>query len=219
MSGPEADQSASEAQAKQTLIERFNVSRETMNALHEYETLLKKWTRQINLVGPSTISHFWERHALDCAQVLPLLGPEVQTAADFGTGAGLPGLILARLLHDRSAAAHTTLIEASSKRCGFLREAARTLGVHVDIVQSKIEDTPARTVDFVTARAFAPLDKLLGYSYPWAQKGARMLFFKGEDVQREIDQASTNWSFQSRVTSSLTDSRGCLLEITNLQPR
>jgi 16S rRNA (guanine527-N7)-methyltransferase len=211
--------SAREKWAKDTLKSTFNVSRETMEALSHYETLLIKWAKQINLVGPSTLTHFWERHVLDCAQVLPLAGPDVATAADFGTGAGLPGLIIARLMQDRSPDAHMTLVEASAKRCGFLREAARTLDVGVTIHQQKIEDTPAQAVELVTARAFAPLDKLLSYAHPWSQKGAKLIFFKGEDVQREIDQASTNWAFQSRVTQSITDSRGCLLEIVNLRRR
>jgi 16S rRNA (guanine527-N7)-methyltransferase len=219
VSPPSPPLSARETWAKDTLQSAFNVSRETMIALTHYEALLIKWAKQINLVGPSTLTHFWERHVLDCAQVLPLAGQEVATAADFGTGAGLPGLIIARLMQDLAPTAHMTLVEASAKRCGFLREAARTLDVAVTIHQQKIEVIPAQAVDLVTARAFAPLDKLLTYAYPWSQKGAQLIFFKGEDVQREIDQASTNWAFQSRVTQSITDSRGCLLEIMNLQRR
>jgi 16S rRNA (guanine527-N7)-methyltransferase len=209
----------SEVAAKDELVARFNVSRETLLALESYEALIKKWAHQINLIGPSTINHFWTRHVLDCAQLLPLSGSGTTKAADFGTGAGLPGLILARLLQDQVDHGQMILVEASAKRCGFLREGARTLGVNVKIIQEKIETVMPEKVDFVTARAFAPLTKLLEYSYPWSQQGARLVFFKGEDVQREIDQASTNWTFQSRVTPSITDSRGCLVEIEDLKPR
>jgi 16S rRNA (guanine527-N7)-methyltransferase len=211
--------SAAEVRAKEILQTEFNVSRETLLDFEGYEALLKKWAKQINLIGPSTVTHFWSRHVLDCAQVLPLAGPNVVTAADFGTGAGLPGLILARLLQDQSPKAHMILVEASAKRCGFLREAARLLGVATTIINDKIEITPAQPVNLVTARAFAPLDKLLAFAYPWAGLQARLIFFKGEDVQREIDEASTNWAFQSRVTQSITDSRGCLVEILDLRPR
>jgi 16S rRNA (guanine527-N7)-methyltransferase len=214
---PDLALSANEQAAKERFVAEFNVSRETLDYFERYRALLIKWAAQINLVGPSTLSHFWERHMLDSAQVLPIAGQRINTVADFGTGAGLPGLVLARLLKDQNDASHVTLVEVSAKRCGFLREAARALDVSVTIVQEKIEDTKPFGVNIITARAFAPLEKLLGYSEPWMQLGARALFLKGEDVQHEIDQASTNWSFQSRVTQSLTDSRGCVLEIINLQ--
>jgi 16S rRNA (guanine527-N7)-methyltransferase len=213
------DLSVSEVAAKRKLVSEFNVSRETLLALEDYEAILKKWASQINLIGPSTVNYFWARHVLDCAQLLPLAGEGVRTAADFGTGAGLPGLICARLFQDLTPNAHMILIEASVKRCGFLREAARILGVNASIINEKIEVTPPKRVDLVTARAFAPLVKLLGYAHPWAELGARLVFFKGEDVQREIDEASTSWMFQSIVTPSVSDSRGCLIEITSLAPR
>lgn len=195
----------------------FNVSRETMDALERYRLLLVKWSKQINLVGPSTVTHFWERHVLDCAQVFEIAGPEVRKIADFGSGAGLPGIILAALLADCTDEYEVTLVEVSGKRCGFLREAARTLNIKINIAQEKIESVAPFPVELVTARAFAPLDKLLDYAHEWAGKGARIVFLKGEDVQREIDQASTNWAFQSRINTSVTDSRGCVLEILDLK--
>jgi 16S rRNA (guanine527-N7)-methyltransferase len=195
----------------------YNVSRETMNGLERYRLLLVKWAKQINLVGPSTLEHFWQRHVLDCAQVLRVAGNKMCSVADFGSGAGFPGLILAALLADKRSDYKVTLVEVSGKRCGFLREAARALNVKVTIIQEKIEVVEPFAVDLVTARAFAPLDKLLDYTHAWAEKGARIVFLKGEDVQREIEQASTNWAFQSRINTSVTDSRGCVVEILDLK--
>jgi 16S rRNA (guanine527-N7)-methyltransferase len=206
----------SEELARKTLEEDYSVSRETLILLENYQNLLIKWAKQINLVGQSTIAHFWQRHILDCAQILPFTGGPISTFADFGTGAGLPGLILASLLRDQGGSYRGQLIEASSKRCGFLREAARVLQVDVTIHHQKIETVTPFRVDLITARAFAPLSKLLEYSYPWASQGARLIFFKGDDVQSELREASTSWAFQSRINTSVTDSRGCLVEITNL---
>ncbi len=203
--------------AKQRLSSDYNVSRETMLALESYRDLLVKWAAQINLVGPSTLQHFWARHVLDCAQILPIAGTEARSFADFGSGAGLPGLIIASQLADISPSYEVILVEASAKRCGFLREAARTLGLKVSIIQEKIETVVPTRVDVVTARAFAPLEKLLAYAAPWGEMGARIIFLKGEDVQREIDQASTRWAFQSKIKPSVTDSRGCVVEITDLK--
>jgi 16S rRNA (guanine527-N7)-methyltransferase len=209
----------SDSIARQKLERDFDVSRETIEALDRYQALLNKWAGQINLVGPSTLSHFWSRHVLDSAQLIPLAGQDVTRIADFGSGAGLPGLVLAALIMETRPNHHITLVEISAKRCGFLREAARTLGVNVTIVQDKIENVTPTPLDFVTARAFAPLEKLLNYAHPWAELGARILFLKGEEVQREIDQASTNWAFQSRINTSVTDSRGCVIEILDLKRR
>jgi 16S rRNA (guanine527-N7)-methyltransferase len=209
--------SSDEFRAREKLQSDYSVSRETMSALDAYEALLKKWAKQINLVGPSTIQSFWQRHALDSAQILTISGPGTSRIADFGSGAGLPGLILAALIADKQPDHLVTLVESSAKRCGFLREASRVLGVKTAIQHIKIEALAPVTVDFVTARAFAPLDKLLNYAQPWAQKGARIIFLKGADVQQEIDEASTSWSFQAHIKTSVTDSRGCVLEILNLQ--
>ncbi len=207
----------SEVRARQILTDDYNVSRETMERFESYRKLLLKWAAQINLVGPATLDHFWARHALDSAQLSSFVAGQVHTFADFGSGAGLPGLILAAMLADKQSDYRATLVEASAKRCGFLREAARTLNVNVEIVQAKLETISPIRVDLVTARAFAPLEKLLTYSYPWSELGARIIFLKGGDVQAEIDQASTNWSFQSRIVTSVTDSRGCVVEILNLK--
>jgi 16S rRNA (guanine527-N7)-methyltransferase len=206
-----------EVQARETLITQQDVSRETMEAFERYRQLLLKWAVQINLVGPSTLAHFWERHILDCAQLMSIMGETTGSVVDFGSGAGLPGLVIAKLFKDRGRESSVTLVEVSAKRFAFLREAARALDVHVTIIQEKIEVVPAIPVGVVTARAFAPLSKLLDYAQPWAELGARVVFLKGEDVQREIDEASTNWAFRSSVSRSGTDSRGCVIEISNLQ--
>jgi 16S rRNA (guanine527-N7)-methyltransferase len=206
-----------EITAKARLQTDFDVSRETMDALERYRILLLKWAGHINLVGPSTLVQFWQRHILDSAQILMQAGTRQLSVADFGSGAGLPGLVLAALINDKSTDYKVHLVEASAKRCGFLREAARTLDIKAEIIQQKIEDVSPIKVDLVTARAFAPLEKLLGYASPWAQLGARIIFLKGSDVQSEIDEASTKWAFQSRINKSLTDPRGCVVEILDLR--
>ena len=207
----------SEAQAKDQLVSDYFVLRETIDAIELYQVLLTKWAQHINLVGPATLNHFWERHVLDSAQILHVVDPDTVSIVDIGSGAGLPGLILAKILQDQSRPTDLTLIEMSAKRCGFLREATRALNVVVSIEQKKIELVKAVPVSLVTARAFAPLNKLLDHAHPWAALGARLVFLKGQDVQREIDEASTTWSFQSKVTPSSTRSNGCMVEISNLK--
>lgn len=207
-----------EERARDAFAATYHVSRETLAALERYRLLLLKWANHINLIGPSTKDRFWQRHILDCAQILSVAGPEISSLVDFGSGAGLPGLVLAALLQERRENHQVTLIEVSAKRCSFLREAARALNVTINLRQAKIADVIPFEANLVTARAFAPLATLLAYAHPWTQLGARMIFLKGEDVQTEIQEASTNWRFQTSIRTSVTDPRGRVVEIFDLRP-
>jgi 16S rRNA (guanine527-N7)-methyltransferase len=209
------DQQGGQAQAQGWLQDNLNVSRETLDKLEAYSALLVKWAPKINLIGTSTIETLWTRHIIDSAQLLWIAGPAALRWVDFGSGAGLPGLIIAILLSE-TPASEVTLVEPSAKRCAFLREAARRCGAKIIIMEQKIEEVEARAVDIVTARAFAPLDALLAHTYPWLQFGGKALFPKGQDVQREQALASTNWAFRHKLHTSLTDARGCILEVEGL---
>lgn len=196
----------------------YGVSRETIDRFLAYQAILSKWAPRINLVGASTLGSFWDRHILDSAQILPLASPEAKTWVDFGSGAGFPGLVIAALIQPLDGA-QVTLIEASTKRCGFLREAARAMEVKVEIVNDKLENVMPRPVDIITARAFTALDRLLAYANPWQGSQTQALFPKGGEVSAELEQASTNWIFKSTIHPSVSDARGCIVEITECQLR
>ena len=132
------------------------VSRETLARLEAYVGLLTAWNRRINLVGPRTIGDIWRRHILDAAQLLPFIPPKTRVLLDIGSGAGLPGLVLAML-----GGAETHLVEADQRKCVFLREAARITGTKLHIHAQRLEKCPRFRVDLLTARAFAPLSDLL----------------------------------------------------------
>jgi 16S rRNA (guanine527-N7)-methyltransferase len=206
-------------EAVQTLLmSDYGVSRETIERFLAYQAILTKWAPRINLVGASTLGSFWDRHILDSAQILPLARPDAKSWVDFGSGAGFPGLVIAALVQPLDGA-QVTLIESSTKRCGFLREAARAMQVQVDIVNDKLENVKPRPVDIITARAFTALDRLLAYAEPWQGPQTQALFPKGEEVSSELAQASTNWLFKSTIHPSLSDARGCIIEITECQAR
>lgn len=196
----------------------YGVSRETLDRFETYQAILNKWAPRINLVGASTLSAFWDRHILDSVQIMPLARTTARSWVDFGTGAGFPGLVIAALLAD-SHHGQVHLIEASTKRCAFLREAARAMQVTVEIINAKLEDVPPKKVDVITARAFTSLDRLLNYATPWQGHGTQALFPKGEEVSVELNQASTNWLFKSTLHHSVSDARGCILEITDWQSK
>ena len=179
-----------------------------------YRGMLVAANLQMNLVGPSTLEDFWVRHFLDSAQ-LASLAPGARSWADLGTGAGLPGLILGILLKG-NVNAQVHLVESQAKKCRFLSEVAQALDLPVKVHNARAESLRL-TVDVVTARACAPLKKLLGYADPYFRRGALGLFLKGEGVDLEIADARSAWQFKSEVTPSASDERGRVLWISELR--
>lgn len=196
----------------------FPVSRETLDRLALYESLLRHWQKSINLVAPDSLSDIWHRHFADSAQLLPL-APGTRHWLDLGSGAGFPGMIVAILLANRDARVH--LCESSAKKCAFLAEVARKTGAPVEIHQTRIESfvlgSTVAGVEVVTARALAPLSQLLDLSAPLLCRGARGLFLKGRRTGDEIAQARRAWTFDVRLHDSLTDPEGRIVGITGLK--
>jgi 16S rRNA (guanine527-N7)-methyltransferase len=181
--------------------------------LERYRTYLVEWNEKMNLVGPATLDIFWSRHAWDSAQILPL-APDAKTWADLGTGAGLPGVVLAILGKDRPNF-HVHLVDSLAKRCRFLSEVVSGLGLPATVHNSRAEDL-ALTVDIVTARACAPMSRLLGYAQPYLKRGAEALFLKGQDVASELEDAAKTWTFEADVSPSLSDARGQIVRVRRL---
>ena len=178
-----------------------------------YLALLTEWNEKMNLVGPSALAEFWPRHAFDSAQLLRFSG-EAVTWADLGAGAGFPGLVLAILLKGR-AGAKVHLVESMSKRCRFLAEVAAQLALPVEIHNARAEDLGIR-VDIVTARACAPLPRLLGYAEPYLRRGATGLFLKGQDVVSELTEAAKYWKFEAELSASSSSPDGRILQVKGL---
>ncbi|CAN7323562.1 16S rRNA (guanine(527)-N(7))-methyltransferase RsmG [Caulobacter sp. LjRoot300] len=182
--------------------------------LTRFQALLAEWNAVMNLVGPATIAPYWNRHAWDSAQLLRL-APDARTWADLGAGAGLPGVVLAILLKD-TPGAKVHLVESMAKRCRFLRAAADELGLPVEIHNARAEDLDLK-VDVVTARACAPMVRLLGYAQPYLKRGAVAWFLKGQDVASELAEAATHWKFESDLRPSLSDPRGQIVQVKGLK--
>ncbi|ATC33613.1 16S rRNA (guanine(527)-N(7))-methyltransferase RsmG [Caulobacter vibrioides] len=181
--------------------------------LARFQELLAEWNEVMNLVGPLTIATYWTRHVLDSAQLIPL-APDATTWADLGAGAGLPGVVLAILLKGR-AGAKVHLVESMAKRCRFLEVVAKDLDLPVQIHNARAEDLKLK-VEVVTARACAPMTKLLGFAEPYLHKGALGLFLKGQDVEAELAEARKAWTFESQLRTSQSDPRGRIVQVKRL---
>lgn len=187
----------SEAQA------RLNVPRETLDRLTSFVDLLRAENERQNLVSKASLDAVWSRHILDSAQLARFAPAEAQTWLDLGTGAGFPGLMVP-LFHPR---ADAILVESRRLRVDFLRAAASVLGIaqRIEILPARLEAVPARAVDVISARAFAPLPKLLALAERFSTSGTVWILPKGRNAKSELDAARTSWQGDFRLEPSLTD--------------
>ena len=197
----------------------FSVSRETSKRLIRYEELLRRWQKAVNLVAPGTLNDVWSRHFADSAQLARLVPPSAQSLMDMGAGGGFPGLVLAIVLAERGPM-RVTLVESDNRKAAFLREVARQTGTPVDILSARIEKPETRSkvqaVDVITARALAPLSRLLSLSVPYFAPGSVGLFLKGRDIQGEIEAAEAEWRFDLELVASVTDAEGRIAVVRNV---
>ncbi len=193
------------------------VSRETLDRFVLWRARLEETNTHTNLVGRATLSDFWRRHAFDSWQLLGL-APDAARWADLGAGAGFPGLAIAFGLMDRGVAgAHVTCIESIAKKAAFIRSVARETGAPVTVIADRVEHLdPVPAVDAVTARAMAPLPKLLGYVHPFVEKGAVALLPKGARHGEELTAARKSWTFDLEVIPSATAPEAAILKIRTL---
>ena len=201
----------------------FAVSRETIGRLEVYASLLERWQKTINLVAPSTVDDVWHRHIADSAQLVALAPDGPLRWLDLGSGGGFPGLVAAMMLAERHGSL-VTLIESDARKCAFLREVARQTGLaallRVDILTSRIElaanTSSVGPVDVISARALAPLDRLLGWCQPFFGAGTIGLLPKGADVAAELVAAEKNWYFQFELIASRTQTDGRVVVVKEL---
>lgn len=201
----------------------YPVSRETMQRLETYGSLLAAWQQKTNLVAPSTLDHFWRRHVADSLQCLALK-PETSVWADLGSGGGFPGLAIAVANAGRPDRQHH-LVESIHKKCAFLREVARHTGARATVHCERIESAAKGIAELpqppqiVTARALTSLDKLLALSEPLLAAGAIALFHKGREFEAELRECNGLWRFDLIVHPSRIEADSVLLEISRLQRR
>lgn len=191
-------------------------STDQMRDLSDFLDRLTAANAVMNLVGPDSLPDFWNRHAFDSAQLIDL-NPEALTWADLGAGAGFPGVVLAILMKGRPGA-HVWLIDSLGKRCRFLEEIVDALDLPATVITGRAEEQRLK-VDVVTARAVAPMEKLLGYAQPYMDRGAQGLFLKGEKAETELQTAWASWTFEADLSVSRSDPRGRIVTIRSLHAR
>ena len=194
------------------------VSRETLERVHVYLEVLEEWRERINLIGPGEGRHLWRRHVLDSLQLIAQIPGDAAKIVDLGSGAGFPGLLIACAVAERPGAS-VTLVEKSVRKSQFLQAAIAEVGLPARTLNVRIEEAPREKFDLLTARALAPLPKLLGYAHAWLKPSGKALLMKGKDTAAELAEARADWTFEMSDRASLSSPEGRVLEVSSISPR
>ncbi len=193
-------------------LEHLNVSRETIRRLEIFARLLGKWNNSINLVSSVSLADLWARHIADSIQVFRA-APGARQWLDLGSGGGFPGLIVAILAVDEAPDLMVSLIESDHRKAAFLRTAARESGADCQVISARIEKTPEKQADIVSARALADLTTLLEYAQRHLKSTGTALFPKGVGWKKELISARRQWRFHVDVIESQTKPGAVILKI------
>ena len=196
---------------------RADVSRETADRLLVHADLVLKWNPRVNLISGSTAPEILERHVVDSLQIAALCRELDGHWADFGTGGGFPGLVVAIMLADRRPDIRVTLVESDKRKAAFLRAAATELGLTVTILSKRIEALPPLQATTISARALAPLVKLLEYAEIHLADNGQCLFHKGAHFRAELAESLEKWRYQSDILPSETNPQSVILRIKDLR--
>lgn len=194
---------------------RANISRETLSRFKLYVSILEDWNARQNLVSRASLEQVWLRHFWDSAQLAEFVPPDAGALVDLGSGAGFPGLVLAEMLRAREL--RIVLYEATQKKREFLNAIAGRLGLPVEVRGTRIEESKPEAFDVITARACAPLPKLLGYAQRFWGSRSVALLLKGQTLGPELTKAHKCWKMSLQKHPSRSSPTGVVLEIRGLE--
>ena len=198
--------------SKADIVSEFYLNKTQVDKVDFYLSSIIKHNKHTNLVGKSTIENIWERHVLDCLQLTKHITNKKLKILDFGTGAGLPGVLLSIAGYQK-----VLMIDSVKKKTDFVRTIIKELSLTAKIQNKRIEKPPTSQHDIIVSRALAPLVKLLTYARMYSNKNTTSLFLKGRNAISEIDIASKVYFFEFEKIKSLSSDDGCVLKINNIR--
>ena len=203
-----------EAEARAWVEREYDVPRETMERLDQFAALLRDESCRHNLISKATLDSIWARHIADSAQLLRFADSPERAWLDLGSGAGFPGLIVAALHRGP-----VTLVEERRLRAEFLQRAAAVLQVDVEIAAARVERMAPRPFDVISARAFAPLPKLLELGTAFSTIKTVWILPKGKNAATELAALDSSWQGDFRLEPSLTDPEAEIIVATGVRRR
>ena len=201
------------------ILDKFNVSRETYYILDEFRELVLHKNKEINLVSVKTVDNFIERHIIDCAQAIDFIDKNNKICTDLGSGAGLPGIVLAIVLRDKNINMKMNLYEKSNHKSSFLRQVVKKLKLDVQILQKDIFKEENLISGSIVARAFKPLPIILELVEKNFKNYTNLIVFMGKNGKQLIEEAFKNCEFEYKEKRSLTSNDSFLINIKNIKKK
>lgn len=192
------------------MVDNLNVSREVNHALLNYQNLLLKWNKAINLISRNSEKDIWERHILDSLQLLKYIDFS-DKIIDIGSGGGFPGIVLSIC-----GVKNTVLIESDKKKSVFLAQASKLSSNKIIIVDERIDEKFNMNCDILTSRGFSSVTNILGVT-EGIKIQKKMLLLKGKNYEKEIIEAQKHWVFDFNLHNSITSGEGKIVEIFNIK--
>ena len=192
------------------MVDNLNVSREVNHHLLNYQNLLLKWNKAINLISRNSQKDIWERHILDSLQLLKYIDFS-DMIIDIGSGGGFPGIVLSIC-----GVKNTVLIESDKKKSVFLAQAAKLSSNKIIIVDERIDEKFNMNCDILTSRGFSSVTNILGVT-EGIKIQKKMLLLKGKNYEKEIIEAQKHWVFDFNLHNSITSGEGKIVEIFNIK--
>tara|TARA_Y100000590_G_scaffold92493_1_gene104548 strand:- start:6888 stop:7520 length:633 start_codon:yes stop_codon:yes gene_type:complete len=204
---------------KYKLLSRFNVSRETYYLLEHFKELLLEKNKEINLISRINNDNFTERHIVDCAQAIDFIDLKQKICTDLGSGAGLPGIVLAILMKGRNIRTKMSLFEKSYRKSNFLREISKKLKLDVKINKKDIFKENNSDSGSIVARAFKPLPVILEIVEKNFKNYSNLIVFMGKNGKQLLEDSIKNWEFEYKKEISITNKDSFLINIKNIKKK
>ena len=201
-------------------IDALNASRETFRELEEYSSSILRRNKEINLISSSTEKSINKRHILDSAQTIDFIDEKnINMCTDLGSGAGLPGIVLAILMKRKKPPFKVILYEKSFHKSNFLKEMSKKFKLNTEVHQKNIFEEKNLRTDIIISRAFKPLPIILDLAKENFQKFESIIFFLGKTGKEILSESLTKWQFEYKEKKSITNEDSFLIKITNLKKR
>ena len=200
-------------------LEPLNVSRETFPELEEFRSLILAKNKQINLISSNTEAISRERHIIDSAQIIDFIDKNDNLCVDIGSGAGLPGIVLAIIMKHQKSNMKFHLYEKSYHKSNFLKEVSKKFDLNTKIIQKDVFLEKNLVTDVIVARAFKPLPIILELVNSNFTKFKSIILFLGKNGKEMLDDALSKWQFEYKEKKSLTSEDSSLIKISNLKKK
>ena len=205
---------------KNSKIGTQNVSRETLDELNSYSSSILNKNKEINLISSNTEKSINTRHILDSAQVIDFIDKnEINICTDLGSGAGLPGIVLAILMKSKKPLFKVIFYEKSYHKSNFLKDMSKKFQLNTKIYQKNIFEQKNLQTDIIISRAFKPLPIIFDIALKNFKKFKYIIFFLGKDGKKILNEAFNKWSFDYEEKKSLTNNNSFVIKISNLQKK